>query len=110
MPVHLFGQVADMDPILEIAKKHKLCVIEDAAQAIGSECKNKRAGSMGHYGCFSFFPSKNLGGAGHLAFNALDKEVNPAQESIVGHLASGQHLLALVVADRAGPDSKAAIL
>jgi dTDP-4-amino-4,6-dideoxygalactose transaminase len=61
MPVHLFGQCAEMDPILELADKHKLAVIEDAAQAIGSEYKGRRAGSMGTVGCFSFFPSKNLG-------------------------------------------------
>ena len=64
MPVHLFGQCAEMDPILEIAGRHGLVVIEDAAQAIGAEYKGRRAGSMGHYGCFSFFPSKNLGGGG----------------------------------------------
>ena len=64
MPVHLYGQCVDMDPILEIAKTNKLVVIEDAAQAIGAEDKGRRAGSMGHYGCFSFFPSKNLGAAG----------------------------------------------
>jgi len=64
MPVHLFGQCADMDPILAVARKHKLAVIEDAAQAIGSEYKGKRAGSMGTVGCFSFFPSKNLGAVG----------------------------------------------
>ena len=56
--------MADMDPIMAIAQKHGLVVIEDAAQAIGAEYKGKRAGSIGHYGCFSFFPSKNLGGAG----------------------------------------------
>lgn len=61
MPVHLFGQCAEMDPILDIAAKHKLAVIEDAAQAIGSEYKGRRAGSMGTVGCYSFFPSKNLG-------------------------------------------------
>ncbi len=62
IPVHLYGQMADMDPILKIAKKHNLYIIEDAAQAIGSEYKNgERAGSMGDIGCFSFFPSKNLG-------------------------------------------------
>jgi dTDP-4-amino-4,6-dideoxygalactose transaminase len=61
MPVHLFGQCADMDPILDLASKHKLAVIEDAAQAIGSEYKGRRAGSMGTVGCYSFFPSKNLG-------------------------------------------------
>lgn len=61
MPVHLFGQVAEMDPILDIAKKHDLYVIEDGAQAIGATYKGKKAGSMGTTGCFSFFPSKNLG-------------------------------------------------
>lgn len=64
MPVHLYGQCADMDPILKIAKKHDLVVIEDAAQAIGAEYKGKRAGSIGDFGCFSFFPSKNLGAFG----------------------------------------------
>ena len=64
MVVHLYGLMADMDPIMEIAKRHNLIVIEDAAQAIGSEYKGRRAGSIGDYGCFSFFPSKNLGGAG----------------------------------------------
>ena len=64
IPVHLFGQMADMDPIMQLAETHKLIVIEDAAQAIGAEYKGRRAGSIGHYGCFSFFPSKNLGAAG----------------------------------------------
>jgi len=64
IPVHLFGQSADMDPILKIAEKHGLAVIEDAAQAIGTEYHGKRAGSMGTVGCFSFFPSKNLGAFG----------------------------------------------
>ena len=64
IPVHLYGQMADMDPVMTLASKHSLIVIEDAAQAIGSEYKGRRAGSIGHYGCFSFFPSKNLGGAG----------------------------------------------
>ncbi len=64
MPVHLYGQLADMDAIMAIAEKHGLIVIEDAAQAIGAEHGGRRAGSIGTYGCFSFFPSKNLGGAG----------------------------------------------
>ena len=64
MPVHLYGQMADMDPVMDLAEKHKLVVIEDAAQAIGAEYKGRRAGSIGHYGCFSFFPSKNLGAIG----------------------------------------------
>jgi len=64
IPVHLFGQMAEMDPIMEIARRHKLWVIEDAAQAISATYKGRKAGSIGHAGCLSFFPSKNLGGAG----------------------------------------------
>ncbi len=64
VPVHLYGQCAEMDAIMETANTHGLAVIEDGAQAIGSEYRGRRAGSIGHYGCFSFFPSKNLGGAG----------------------------------------------
>ena len=64
MPVHLYGQCCDMDPILDLAHSHDIMVIEDAAQAIGSEYKDRRAGSMGDMGCFSFFPSKNLGAFG----------------------------------------------
>ncbi|MCS7048544.1 MAG: DegT/DnrJ/EryC1/StrS family aminotransferase [Verrucomicrobiae bacterium] len=64
IPVHLFGQCADMDSILDVARRHQLPVIEDAAQAIGAQYDGKRAGSMGTVGCFSFFPSKNLGGFG----------------------------------------------
>jgi dTDP-4-amino-4,6-dideoxygalactose transaminase len=64
MPVHLFGQMADMDTINAIAKKHGLKVIEDGAQSIGAEYKGKTCGQFGDLGCFSFFPSKNLGGGG----------------------------------------------
>lgn len=64
IPVHLFGQMADMDPIMEIARRHNLFVIEDACQAHGAEYKGKRAGSIGHAGCFSFYPGKNLGAFG----------------------------------------------
>lgn len=64
LPVHLYGQPADMAPIVEIARKHKLIVIEDAAQAHGAEYKGRRAGSLGHMGCFSFYPGKNLGAYG----------------------------------------------
>jgi dTDP-4-amino-4,6-dideoxygalactose transaminase len=64
IPVHLFGQCCNMDPILEVAHGHNVLVIEDAAQAIGAEYKGRRAGSMGEMGCFSFFPSKNLGAFG----------------------------------------------
>ncbi|MBI5875925.1 MAG: DegT/DnrJ/EryC1/StrS family aminotransferase [Deltaproteobacteria bacterium] len=64
IPVHLYGQCAEMEPILKISKKHKLAVVEDAAQTIGAEYKEERAGSMGDFGSFSFYPSKNLGGFG----------------------------------------------
>jgi len=64
IPVHLYGQSADMDPILAVAKKHGLKVIEDACQAHGTEYKGKKAGALGDFGCFSFYPSKNLGGYG----------------------------------------------
>lgn len=65
MPVHLFGQCAEMQPILEIVKVKGIYVIEDAAQAIGArDNKGRQAGTIGHMGCFSFFPSKNLGAFG----------------------------------------------
>lgn len=64
IPVHLYGQVSDMDPIVEIAKKHNLYIIEDAAQAIGATYKGKRVGELGDTACYSFFPTKNLGAYG----------------------------------------------
>jgi dTDP-4-amino-4,6-dideoxygalactose transaminase len=65
MPVHLFGQVADMDPLIELARRNNLKIVEDAAQAIGSEYRGgRRAGSLSDVGCLSFFPSKNLGAFG----------------------------------------------
>jgi dTDP-4-amino-4,6-dideoxygalactose transaminase len=64
IPVHLFGQMCDMDPIMDIAGRHGLFVIEDAAQSITATYKGRKAGSIGTVGCFSFFPSKNLGGVG----------------------------------------------
>jgi dTDP-4-amino-4,6-dideoxygalactose transaminase len=64
LPVHLYGQPADMDPILEIARRHGLVVIEDAAQAHGAKYKGRTAGSIGDIGCFSFYPTKNLGAYG----------------------------------------------
>lgn len=64
MPVHLYGLPADMDPILDIARRHKLVVIEDAAQAVGARYRGKPAGSIGDIACFSFYPTKNLGAAG----------------------------------------------
>ncbi|SDN02561.1 dTDP-4-amino-4,6-dideoxygalactose transaminase [Fictibacillus solisalsi] len=64
IPVHLYGQMADMEPIAEIAKKHSLAIIEDAAQAIGSKYKGKNVGELGTTATYSFFPTKNLGGYG----------------------------------------------
>ena len=64
LPVHLFGHPADMDPIADVARRHKLAVIEDACQAHGADYKRRRAGSLGDIGCFSFYPGKNLGAYG----------------------------------------------
>lgn len=64
LPVHLFGQCADMDPLLQLAGEHGLTVIEDAAQAHGAEYNGRKAGGLGHLGCFSFYPTKNLGACG----------------------------------------------
>jgi dTDP-4-amino-4,6-dideoxygalactose transaminase len=72
MPVHLYGQSADMDPLMALAKRHNLKVIEDAAQAIGTEYKGVRVGSIGDIGCFSFFPSKNLGAFGDAGLNTTN--------------------------------------
>ena len=64
LPVHLYGHCAEMDPILEFASRHSLYVIEDAAQAHGSSCRSRKAGTIGNLGCFSFYPTKNLGACG----------------------------------------------
>lgn len=75
MPVHLYGQCAEMNPLIELSQSRGISIIEDAAQAIGAEDRRRRAGSMGAIGCFSFYPSKNLGGAGDggmLVTNDLD--------------------------------------
>jgi dTDP-4-amino-4,6-dideoxygalactose transaminase len=64
MPVHLYGQCAQMDPLLELGRRRGVPIVEDAAQAIGATDAGRRAGSMGTIGCFSFYPTKNLGGAG----------------------------------------------
>jgi dTDP-4-amino-4,6-dideoxygalactose transaminase len=91
VPVHLFGQTADMDAIMEIAKKHNLFVIEDACQSIGSDYQNaagewKKSGTIGHVGCTSFFPSKNLGcyGDGGAIFTN-DDQLATKLRSIVNH-------------------------
>src|SRR5687767_2866434 len=64
IPVHLYGQMSEIDSVMDIARRHGLQVVEDAAQAIGAEYRGSRAGSIGDVGCLSFFPSKNLGGFG----------------------------------------------
>jgi len=74
LPVHLYGQPADMDAIMAIAQKHNLYVIEDCAQAIGAEYKGKKVGTFGDAGCFSFFPSKNLGCYGDGGMLSTDNE------------------------------------
>ncbi len=74
LPVHIFGAPCDMDKIMAIAKRHGLRVIEDDAQAIGSEYKTKKAGTLGDIGCFSFYPTKNLGGAGDGGMITTDDE------------------------------------
>lgn len=74
MPVHMYGQSADMDEILQIAKRHNLCIIEDAAQAFGAEYKNKKAGTWSNAGCFSFFPSKNFAAYGDGGMVVTDDE------------------------------------
>jgi len=74
VPVHLYGQAADMDPIMEIARQHGLKVVEDNAQAIGAGYKGKKTASIGDLGCISFFPSKNLGGYGDGGMVVTDSE------------------------------------
>jgi dTDP-4-amino-4,6-dideoxygalactose transaminase len=74
MPVHLYGQCAEMDEIVRVAQRHGLAVVEDAAQAIGAEDKGRRAGSLSALGCFSFYPTKNLGAAGEAGLLTTDDE------------------------------------
>ena len=86
VPVHLFGQSADMDPILEIAERHGLRVIEDNAQAVGARYKGRRTGFIGHAGCLSFFPSKNLGAYGDGgAVLAQEAELYERMKMIANH-------------------------
>lgn len=86
MPVHLYGQCVDMSPILGIAEENGWIVIEDAAQAIGAEYRNQRAGSMGAFGCFSFFPSKNLGAFGDGGIvTTNDGQLNHKLRMLRGH-------------------------
>lgn len=83
IPVHLYGQVADMDPLLGLARAHDLTVIEDAAQAVGAEYRGRRAGSLGDVGCFSFYPTKNLAACGDAG---LASTPEPALGERIAHL------------------------
>lgn len=86
IPVHLFGQMADMDPIMEIARKNNLFVVEDASQAHGAEYKGRIAGSIGHVGCFSFYPGKNLGAYGEAgAVVTNNEELNKTVRMLRDH-------------------------
>src|SRR5262249_24537232 len=97
IPVHLFGQMADMDPILEVARHHGLYVIEDACQAHGAEYKGRRAGSIGDVGCFSFYPGKNLGAfgeAGSVVTN--DDELRKKIQMLLDHGQSAKYRHSLI--------------
>jgi len=89
IPVHLFGQCADMDPILDVAGKHGIPVVEDACQAHGAQYKGRKAGAMGALGCFSFYPGKNLGALGEAgAVTTNDKDLAARIQVFRDH---GQH-------------------
>ncbi|MCV9884750.1 DegT/DnrJ/EryC1/StrS family aminotransferase [Metabacillus halosaccharovorans] len=83
IPVHLYGQMADMDPIVEIAKKHNIAIIEDAAQAIGATYKGKKVGELGTTACYSFFPTKNLGAYGDAGMIVTDYEEIAEKMSVI---------------------------
>ncbi len=97
IPVHLYGQAADLDPILAIAKRHKLRVIEDAAQAHGAEYKQQRVGALGDAGCFSFYPSKNLGAYGEAgAIVTNDEELAQKLRLLRDHGSTSKYAHAIV--------------
>lgn len=97
VPVHLYGQMADMDAVMAVAARHGLVVIEDAAQAIGAEDRGRRAGSIGHYGCLSFFPSKNLGAAGDGGMVVTNDPARASRLRVLrGHGASPKYVHALI--------------
>src|SRR2546428_1769861 len=86
IPVHLFGQMADLDPIMDVARRHGLYVIEDACQAHGALYKGRKAGSIGHAGCFSFYPGKNLGAFGEAgAVVTNDRELKEKVQVLRDH-------------------------
>src|SRR5215212_1056355 len=92
MPVHIYGQCAPMDPLLDLGRRHGIPVVEDAAQAIGATDNGRRAGSMGVIGCFSFYPTKNLGGAGDGGIlTASDDEVAARLRRLRTHGGSNEY-------------------
>ncbi len=96
LPVHLYGHPADMDPILDIAARHNLIVIEDAAQAHGAEYRGRRVGSLGEMGCFSFYPGKNLGAYGEGGMVVTDNRDFESKIRMLrdwGQESKGRHLL-----------------
>ena len=88
IPVHLYGQPVDMDPLMEVAKKHNLKVVEDACQAHGAEYKGRRTGSLGDVGCFSFYPGKNLGAYGDGGMAVTDDNEVAGKIQILRNLGS----------------------
>ena len=93
VPVHLFGQMADMDPILAIARRHGMPVVEDACQAHGAEYKSRKAGSLGVAGCFSFYPGKNLGAFGEAGAVTTDEpELHSKIQMLRDHGQAAKHL------------------
>jgi dTDP-4-amino-4,6-dideoxygalactose transaminase len=97
IPVHLFGQMADMDGLMVLARQHNLYVIEDAAQALGSTCRGRPAGSIGNCGAFSFYPSKNLGGFGDGGMLTTNDAGLAARARLLrGHGASPKYLHAVI--------------
>jgi len=111
IPVHLYGQPADMDPIMEIANKHRLIVIEDAAQAIGAEYKGKKACSIGDVGCLSFFPAKNLGAYGDAGMVVTNDETIVEKIKMIRNHGSKKKYLHEFIGDSSRLDNlQAAIL
>ncbi|MFQ5354079.1 MAG: DegT/DnrJ/EryC1/StrS family aminotransferase [Thermodesulfobacteriota bacterium] len=111
VPVHLFGQCADMGPLLKIARKYGIKVIEDAAQAIGAGYGNKKAGAMGDFGCFSFYPTKNLGGMGDGGMVTTNsKRAAALLMKLRGYGASGRYLYDAIGVNSRLDEIQAAVL
>jgi len=111
IPVHLYGLAADLDPILEVARAHHLPVIEDAAQAIDAEYRGRKVGSLGTVGCFSFYPSKNLSGAGEGGLLTTDDPELADRFRLLRHQGIGQpYVYELLGANSRLDEIQAAIL